>query len=83
MAKLDGDRVAQVLAKQGLASLQVTSAAATRDTFIRRPDLGRILPSAQADTLAASGKVDVAIVLGDGLSGLAANLWRGLPSSWR
>jgi ethanolamine ammonia-lyase small subunit len=74
MAKLDGDRVAQVLAKQGLASLQVTSAAATRDTFIRRPDLGRILPSAQADTLAASGKVDVAIVLGDGLSGLAANL---------
>ena len=74
MAELDAKRVKALLGGAGLKSHSVTSAAATRDTYIRRPDLGRVLPDAQADTLATRGPVDVAIVLGDGLSGSAANL---------
>ncbi|KPQ16893.1 MAG: ethanolamine ammonia-lyase small subunit EutC [Rhodobacteraceae bacterium HLUCCO18] len=74
MAELDMARIAGHLAEAGLEHRSVTSAAATRDAYIRRPDLGRTLPGAEAERLAGAGPVDVAIVLGDGLSGIAANL---------
>jgi ethanolamine ammonia-lyase small subunit len=74
MAELDVERVTGGLTAAGLESLGTTSAAATRDTYIRRPDLGRVLGDGQAEALAPSGPVDVAIVLGDGLSAPAANL---------
>ncbi len=61
------------LAATGWASCVVHSRAATRDTYLRRPDLGRRLAPDSADALqaAASGPVDLAIVLGDGLSAVA------------
>lgn len=74
MASLDAQRIAGLLAGAGLDHRSVTSAAATRETYIRRPDLGRIFPEEEAQRLSGSGPVDVAIVLGDGLSGIAANL---------
>ena len=74
MAGLDTERITGLLAEAGLDHRSVTSAAATRDTYVRRPDLGRTLPEEEAARLAGSRPVDVAIVLGDGLSGIAANL---------
>jgi ethanolamine ammonia-lyase small subunit len=73
-AELDVARAAGALQAAGLAPHLVTSAAGDRDTFIRRPDLGRVLPQSETATLAAAGPCDVALVLGDGLSGIAANL---------
>jgi ethanolamine ammonia-lyase small subunit len=74
LAGLDAPRITDALTQAGLDSRIVTSAAATRDDYIRRPDLGRALPEDQMATLRGMGPVDVAIVLGDGLSGIAANL---------
>jgi ethanolamine ammonia-lyase small subunit len=62
------------LTRLGLDHRAVTSAAANRETFIRRPDLGRRLPDADAAGLAGLGPVDVALVLGDGLSAMAVAL---------
>jgi ethanolamine ammonia-lyase small subunit len=61
------------LAAAGWASSVVHSRAASRDIYLRRPDLGRRLAPASADALqaAATGSVDLAIVLGDGLSAVA------------
>jgi ethanolamine ammonia-lyase small subunit len=73
-AELDVAAAERALAGAGLETRAVTSAAGTRNTYIRRPDLGRILPEAEARALAGAGPCDVALVLGDGLSGIAANL---------
>jgi ethanolamine ammonia-lyase small subunit len=74
LAGLDAPRITDALSQSGLDSRVVTSAATTRDDYIRRPDLGRTLPEDQVATLRGIRPVDVAIVLGDGLSGIAANL---------
>lgn len=73
-SELDVARMAQVLQASGLTCVPVTSAAETRDAFIRRPDLGRRLPDAAHAALAQPEPVDVALVLGDGLSAIAAAL---------
>jgi ethanolamine ammonia-lyase small subunit len=73
-AALDTARVTGDLAASGLDSLSLGSAAGTRDSYIRRPDLGRHLPDAAKTDLMGIAPVDVALVLGDGLSGIAANL---------
>lgn len=73
-SELDVPHLQTQLRAAGLTTQTVTSAAETRDMFIRRPDLGRRLPEAQADTLSAAGPVDVALVLGDGLSAIAVAL---------
>jgi ethanolamine ammonia-lyase small subunit len=73
-AELDLDRARSALQAAGLGTRTVTSAAGNRDTYIRRPDQGRILPDAEAETLRGAGPCDMALVLGDGLSGIAANL---------
>ncbi len=70
--QLDVDDLAKRLQDDGIASLQVASAAGDRTTFLLRPDLGRRLSetsrahlSAAAGTTAAS---DLVLVIGDGLS---------------
>jgi ethanolamine ammonia-lyase small subunit len=74
LSGLEEAQVTEAMGRAGLDARTVTSAATTRDAYVRRPDLGRTLPEAEAQRLAGTGPVDVAIVLGDGLSGVAANL---------
>ena len=77
LSELDAPRVTEALAAAGLQCQLVTSAAETRDTYIRRPDLGRRLPPDAAAALRAGGDEgppDVALVLGDGLSAIAVAL---------
>jgi ethanolamine ammonia-lyase small subunit len=61
------------LAGAGWASTLVHSRAASRDVYLRRPDFGRRLAPDSADALQvlAAGPVDLAVVLGDGLSAVA------------
>lgn len=66
------------LAERGRASLLLHSAAADRNTYLQRPDLGRRLDSASAQRLrdyaeAHPGGVDLAVVVADGLSALAVH----------
>lgn len=69
---LDGEALAQALAEQGLASVQLHSAAATRADYLQRPDLGRRLDDASRARLAAGAVgVDLVLVAADGLSALA------------
>jgi len=75
---LDVAALSAVLATDGWPTLTVTSRAATRDVFLRRPDLGRRLDDAGAAALFAvqctPGSVapDLALVVADGLSAQAA-----------
>ncbi|APA66983.1 ethanolamine ammonia-lyase subunit EutC [Janthinobacterium sp. 1_2014MBL_MicDiv] len=70
--ELDGDALARALLEQGLSSVQLHSAAATRAVYLQRPDLGRRLDDVSRARLAtcATG-VDLALVAADGLSALA------------
>lgn len=71
-AALDAPGLATALAGHGLDSLTVTSQAADRASYLRRPDLGRSLNPADRDRLAAhAGNADLALVFGDGLSATA------------
>lgn len=74
MSELDIAAVSRALAASGLRCQTVTSAAGTRATYIRRPDLGRSLPPEAATDLTSETPVDVALVLGDGLSAVAVAL---------
>ncbi|MDG4649595.1 ethanolamine ammonia-lyase subunit EutC [Roseibacterium sp. SDUM158017] len=73
-AEMDLPALRAALERSGLAHRTVTSLAGDRDTFIRRPDLGRRLPSDAEAALAGAGPADVALVLGDGLSATAVAL---------
>ncbi|EWC40824.1 ethanolamine ammonia-lyase subunit EutC [Stutzerimonas stutzeri] len=70
---LDRAALARELDKHALACLALHSAAADRQTYLQRPDLGRRLDDASAATLAghADGGCDLALVIADGLSALA------------
>jgi ethanolamine ammonia-lyase small subunit len=65
------------LAAMGLATASIESAAGDRDTYLRRPDLGRRLSAASRERVAdlAGRAPDLLIVVADGLSstGVAAN----------
>ena len=63
-------RIAAQLTEAGHRSVAVSSAAASRAEYIRRPDLGRTLTPDDAATLrsVADGPCDLALVLCDGLS---------------
>lgn len=66
------------LAARGRESLLLHSAATDRNSYLQRPDLGRKLSDASAQTLreyaaAKPGGVDLAIVVADGLSALAVH----------
>ena len=73
----DAEGLAKEIASLGVEVLQVNSAAANRRTFLERPDLGRqldersryLLQQARGETA-----VDLAIVVSDGLSAIAAHL---------
>ncbi|WP_158790708.1 ethanolamine ammonia-lyase subunit EutC [Granulicella sp. L60] len=92
-AALDVEGVSRRLCTEdaGLSVLSLTSAAADRATYLRRPDLGRRLDSASAGRLGAGG-YDVVFVIADGLSATAverhaiplfSEVLRGLPEGWR
>lgn len=74
---LDWGPIEQGLSDLGLESARIESAAGDRDTYLRRPDLGRRLSASSRESLAAiTGKApDLLIVIADGLSstGVAAN----------
>src|ERR1700709_1913556 len=69
-AGLDISAIVAGLDTLGLATLQASSQAQSREDYLRRPDLGRTLDLASQDVLASfhCGPCDLAIVIGDGLS---------------
>jgi ethanolamine ammonia-lyase small subunit len=73
-AVLDADALAGAASSLGLPILKLTTRATDRATYLRRPDLGRRLDDASAGTVvaAAAAPVDVAVVIADGLSAVAA-----------
>jgi ethanolamine ammonia-lyase small subunit len=75
-SRLDVATLRAQLAAAGCDSLVLHSGCADPATFLRRPDLGRVLAPADAAVLAAAvGGVDVAFVISGGLSaaGVAAH----------
>ncbi len=90
---LDGIRLAADLAAAGWASVAVHSAADSRPTYLRRPDLGRRLSEASArriDALRHSGASppELCLVIADGLSAVAVQthavpLLGALRERWR
>jgi ethanolamine ammonia-lyase small subunit len=71
-AALDEAKLKTDLAGLGLPVITVASAAADRQTYLMRPDLGRRLTADAETTLAAHcGDYDLALVIADGLSALA------------
>ncbi|MFY7867172.1 ethanolamine ammonia-lyase subunit EutC [Roseateles sp.] len=71
---LDVDSLAaELMTDQGLSSVSVQSRCNEREVYLRRPDLGRRLNAASAESLraAAGPAVDLVIVLADGLSAIA------------
>jgi ethanolamine ammonia-lyase small subunit len=72
-SELDINQLQQELSATGIETLVLSSAAADRATYLRRPDLGRRLNQASTDLLAARpmAAVDVVFVVADGLSALA------------
>ncbi|TLX55102.1 ethanolamine ammonia-lyase [Stutzerimonas nosocomialis] len=73
---LDTEALAERLAQAGFDCLQLHSAAADRNTYLQRPDLGRRLDEASAATLDRHATAhpdghDLAVVIADGLSALA------------
>lgn len=67
---LDLDALERELQAVGLAPLRVASQASSRPEYLRRPDLGRRLRTDDLQRLrdAATGPVDLVVVLADGLS---------------
>jgi ethanolamine ammonia-lyase small subunit len=55
-----------------LATIDVTSKAGERATYLRRPDLGRLLADGEAERL-PQGPVDIVMIIGDGLSAAACD----------
>jgi ethanolamine ammonia-lyase small subunit len=74
---LDWTPIEDGLAALGPTCFRIESAAGDRDTYLRRPDLGRRLSAASREHLAAiaGAPPDLVIVVADGLSstGVAAN----------
>ncbi len=73
-APFDSAALAQALALQAFQAMVVESAAPDRATYLRRPDLGRRLSARSAALFAGlqTPDCDVAVVVADGLSALAA-----------
>ena len=71
----DADGVAREIEALGLATLTVTSQAADRATYLRRPDLGRRLDGESRRRLAETGAPSgpVLLVVADGLSSAAVH----------
>jgi ethanolamine ammonia-lyase small subunit len=72
---MDWTTVEQGVDSLGLPTLRVASQAADRDTYLRRPDLGRRLDQASRDALhsVAHAKPELLLLVGDGLSSTAVS----------
>lgn len=74
---IDWSSIEAALAALGLAAVRIESAAGDRDTYLRRPDLGRRLSACARQRLAgiAGNSPDLLILVGNGLSstGVVAN----------
>ena len=70
---IDWKPLADDLASLGLETVRIASAAPDRDTYLRRPDLGRRLSAQSRQHLAELGspRPDLLIVIADGLSSTA------------
>ncbi|QPF89643.1 ethanolamine ammonia-lyase subunit EutC [Bradyrhizobium commune] len=75
-AAFEAPRLAAELDALGLAVTEVSSRAADRRDYLRRPDLGRQLDAGSAEALAhgATGPCQLALVIGDGLSAAAVHV---------
>ncbi|WP_032697753.1 ethanolamine ammonia-lyase subunit EutC [Pseudomonas syringae] len=74
----DHAAISAQLTEKGRETLLLHSAAADRDSYLQRPDLGRRLNDESAQTLrdyaaAHPGGLDLAVVVADGLSALAVH----------
>jgi ethanolamine ammonia-lyase small subunit len=69
-AALDVTSLLQGLRQRGLQSIMLRSAAQDRPTYLRRPELGRILTAESAAKLTPA-PCDIVFVIADGLSALA------------
>ena len=68
------DAIAAALLELGVETLEVESAARSREDYLRRPDWGRSLsPESLAALQARRGRFDLAIVVADGLSSTAVH----------
>lgn len=73
-AEFDSGKIAAGLAVLGLTALPVASRARGRKDYLARPDLGRQLDPASREVLAGgSGRCDLALMIGDGLSPVAVH----------
>jgi ethanolamine ammonia-lyase small subunit len=73
-SELDVDGLTGSLKQLGLPLISLHSAAAYREQYLQRPDLGRKLDEASADEIKNyHSPCDVAIVIADGLSATAVN----------
>src|SRR6266446_933466 len=75
-AELDVERLAAAIEGLGVKCLRLESAAGDRDTYVRRPDLGRKLSDRSREALARlnppTASSNVAVIVADGLSAVAA-----------
>jgi ethanolamine ammonia-lyase small subunit len=69
-AAMDVRMMCDELRRCGLEALALETQAPDRSTYLRRPDLGRVL-SAESAALLSPGEYDVVFVVADGLSALA------------
>src|SRR5436189_972152 len=74
--ELNVEKLAESIERLGVKCLRLESAAGDRDTYVRRPDLGRRLSDASREAIAQlhppTASSDVALIVADGLSALAA-----------
>ena len=73
--RFDVERIEAAIRAAGFEALTVVSAAASREIYLRRPDLGRRLSSASRTMLEArtGPDVDLVLVVADGLSAAAVH----------
>ncbi len=70
--RLDAAALAMELHERGFDCIRVASAAPDRATFLRRPDLGRVLNEASRESVARHrGDYEAVFAIADGLSALA------------
>lgn len=73
-AELDRDAIVRALLPLRCPVLSLDTLATDRLTYLQRPDLGRRLDTRSRELLASSNSTgDVAVIIADGLSALAAN----------
>jgi ethanolamine ammonia-lyase small subunit len=76
-SEIDLDRLHMELEDLGLPMVRVSSCVSDRFTYLQRPDLGCALDIAsrsQLEAVSSADGVDVALIVADGLSALAAQL---------